>query len=77
MANEAHGKLRKRGNIVSTGPAPLSNKMLDSLEGYLDNTAVAATQTVAKGGPQAELQIKPRDIIRCSSKTATRNKASV
>ena len=29
--------------------------MLDSREGYLDNIAVAATQTVAKGGPLAEL----------------------
>ena len=29
--------------------------MLDSLEGYLYNIATAATQTVAKGGPLAEL----------------------
>ena len=29
--------------------------MLDSLEGYLNNIAAAATQTVAKGSPLAEL----------------------
>ena len=29
--------------------------MLDSLEGYLDNIAAAATQTAANGGPLAEL----------------------
>ena len=29
--------------------------MLDSLDGYLDNIAAAATKTVAKGGPLAEL----------------------
>ena len=29
--------------------------MLDSIEGYLDNIAAAATQVVANGGPLAEL----------------------
>ena len=29
--------------------------MIDSLEGYLDNIAEAATQTAANGGPLAEL----------------------
>ena len=29
--------------------------MMDSLEGYLDNIATAATQTAANGGPLAEL----------------------
>ena len=29
--------------------------MLDSVEGYLDNIAVAATQTADNGGPLAEL----------------------
>ena len=29
--------------------------MLDSLKGYLDNIAAAATQTAANGGPLAEL----------------------
>ena len=33
----------------------MSNQMLDSLEGYLDNIAAAATQTVTTGTPLAEL----------------------
>ena len=33
----------------------LSHQMLDSLEGYLDNIAAAATQTAATGGTLAEL----------------------
>ena len=33
--------------------------MLNLLEGYLDNIAAAATQTVAKGGPLAELPANP------------------
>ena len=33
----------------------MANQILDSLEGYLDNTAAAATQTAATGGPLAEL----------------------
>ena len=32
----------------------MSRQMLDSLEGYLDNNATAATQTAATGGPLAE-----------------------
>ena len=31
------------------------HQMLDSIEGYLDNIAAAATQTAANGGPLAEL----------------------
>ena len=38
----------------SAVPAPLLNQMLDSLEGYLNNIAAAATQEVANGGPLAE-----------------------
>ena len=53
--NEAHGKLRRRGHTASVGPSPLTNQILDSLEGYLDNISVVATKTVAKGGPLAEL----------------------
>ena len=49
--NENHGQLRRQGH----GTAPLTNQVLDSLEGYLDNIAAAATQTVAKGSPLAEL----------------------
>ena len=37
------------------GPAPLKNEMMYSLEGYLDTTAAAETQTTAKVGPIAEL----------------------
>ena len=33
----------------------MSHQMIDSLEGYIDNIAEAATQTVANGGPLAEL----------------------
>ena len=33
----------------------LSNQIIDSLEGYLDNIAAAETQTAANGGPLAEL----------------------
>ena len=40
---------------MSVGPAPLTNQMMDSLEGYLENIAAVATQTFAKGGPIAEL----------------------
>ena len=32
---------------------------MDSLEGYLDNIAVVATQTAANGGPLAELAASP------------------
>ena len=37
------------------GTPQLTNQMLDLLEGYLDNIAAAATQTVANGGSLAEL----------------------
>ena len=53
--NEAHGQLRRQGHTTSAGPAPLTNQMLDSLKGYLDNVAAAETQTVTKEGPLAEL----------------------
>ena len=33
----------------------MSNQMLDSFEGYLENIAAAATKTTANGGPMAEL----------------------
>ena len=52
---ETNEQLRNRGYTASAGPAPLTNQMIDSLEGYLENIAAAATQTVAKGGPLAEL----------------------
>ena len=53
--NETHGLLRRRGHTASARTDPLTNHMMDSLEGYLDNIAVVATQTVSKGGPLAEL----------------------
>ena len=33
----------------------MSNQMIDSLKGYLDNIAAAATQTATNGGPLEEL----------------------
>ena len=47
--------LRRQENTTSTGPARLKNKMMESLEGHLDNIAAADKQTVAKGGPLVEL----------------------
>ena len=38
-----------------SNPPQMSHQMLDSLEGYLDNIVVAATQTAATGAPLAEL----------------------
>ena len=40
---------------TESNPPTMSHQMLDSLEGYLDNIAAAATQTVATGTPLAEL----------------------
>ena len=53
--HNAHEQLHQRGNTASDMPAPLSNKILDSIKGYLDNIAAAATQVVAEGDPLAEL----------------------
>ena len=53
--NTAHGQLRLRQHTTPSGPDPLPNQMLDSLEGYLDNISAAATQTFSKGGSLAEL----------------------
>ena len=38
------------------GMPQLSNQIIDSLEGYLDNIAAAATQAAANGGPLTELE---------------------
>ena len=38
-----------------SNPPTMSHQMLDSLEGYLDNIAAAATQTAATGTPLTEL----------------------
>ena len=50
--------MRQQAGTSSSVPAPLPNQMLDSLEGYLDNIAAAATQAVANGGPLAELSAR-------------------
>ena len=46
--------VEKEQNKQEEAPQIL-HQMLDSLEGYLDNIAAAATQTAANGGPLAEL----------------------
>ena len=53
--NGAHEQLRWISNKVSTVLAPLTNQILDSLKGYLNNIYTAATQAVTKGGPLVEL----------------------
>ena len=53
--NEAHGQLRRRGHTMYAGTFTLPNQMMDSIEDYLNIIAAAATQTVPKGGPLAEL----------------------
>ena len=40
---------------TANNPPTMSHQMLDSLEGYLDNIAAAATHTAATGTPLAEL----------------------
>ena len=46
--NGEHEKLLRRGHTASAVTDILPNQMLDSLEGYLNNIVVAATQAVAK-----------------------------
>ena len=41
--------------IKESNPPTMSHKMLDLLEGYLDNITAAAMQTAATGTPLAEL----------------------
>ena len=40
---------------MTEGTPQLTNQMLDSLEGYLDNIAAVSTQTAPNGGLLAEL----------------------
>ena len=42
-------------NKTQTKGAQLTHHMMDSLEGYLNNIAAAATQTADQGGPLTEL----------------------
>ena len=53
---------------TQTNGAQLTHKMMDSLEGYLNNIAAAATQTADHGGPLAELA----DSLAVSVDTAAR-----
>ena len=56
MAPEKTNKqLRRKGHKKTAGTPPITNQMMDSLEGYLYNIAAAATQAAANGGPLAEL----------------------
>ena len=55
--NKAHKQLRQRGHTDSDVTYPPPNQILDSLEGYLDNIFVAATQAVEKGVSLAELSV--------------------
>ena len=55
MVKKTHGQLQRQGHTASVGPALLTNQMLESIEVYLYNIAMAATQTVAKVEPLAEL----------------------
>ena len=51
----------------------MSNQMFDSLEGYLDNIAAAATQTAATGGPLSELAAS----LEVSVDTVTRQQLEI
>ena len=55
VVNKSHGQIRRRGHTASVGLTQLSNQIMGSIEGYLDNISAATTQTVAKGGQLAEL----------------------
>ena len=52
---KANGKLQRKEHKKTAGTPPLTNQMMDLLEGYLDNIEVAATKTAANGDPLAEL----------------------
>ena len=70
-ADAAHDHLRRQAVTSSDVPSPLSNQMLDSLERYLDNIAVVATQAVGNGGPLAELSVSLAisvDIVAAQAK---------
>ena len=51
--------------------------MLESLEGYLDNIAEAATQTAEKGGPPEELAASLAILVDTVARLAARNQALV
>ena len=53
-AAPASEPLRRQEHQKTAGPALLTNQIMDSLEGNLDNIAVAATQTAENRGPLAD-----------------------
>ena len=52
---KANEQLLRREHQKTAGPASLTNQMMESLEGYLDNIAAAVTQKAANGGKITEL----------------------
>ena len=55
MAQFGVAPVRNEPEQNESNTPTMSHHMLDSLEGYLDNIAAAATQTVATGTPLVEL----------------------
>ena len=53
MFGAAPGKTQENKKTEET--PQITDQILDSLEGYLDNIAAAATQTAANGDPLAEV----------------------
>ena len=47
---KANEQLRKQEHKNTARTASLTNQIMDSIEGYLDNIAAADTQTAANGG---------------------------
>ena len=52
----------------------MSHQMVNSLEGYCDNIAAAATQTAATGGPLAEIAASLAVSVDTFARTRSRNK---
>ena len=66
-------QLRRQDHKKTAGTPQLTNQILDSLEGYLDNIASAATQTATNGGPLAELAA----ILAISVNTVARQQQEI
>ena len=66
-------QLRRRGNQKTAGTAPLTNQMMDSLEGYLENISAAAIKTVSNGGPLVDLAAS----LEISVETVTRQQKEI
>ena len=54
-AAPANEPLRRQAQKKKAELSPITNQMMDSLEGYLDNISAASTKTSANRGPLAEL----------------------